>query len=120
MINKILPNDVYRVADMTVKEGCQYVTIVHASHLKGYQIGPDHDEVPEHISDDLEEKSEELKKTEEKTDEPQKTEKTSMQSFSRVKTNPEWSRTSYNMILLNLLNLLIHSIKFCIHIVKSS
>jgi len=49
IINKVLPNDVYQVADVTVKEGRQYVTTAHASHLKVYRIGSDCDNVPNHI-----------------------------------------------------------------------
>jgi len=41
IINKVLPNDVYQVADVTVKEGRQYITTAHASHLKVYRIGKD-------------------------------------------------------------------------------
>jgi len=33
IINKVLTNDVYQVTDVTVREGRQYVTTAHASHL---------------------------------------------------------------------------------------
>ncbi|KAL4082812.1 hypothetical protein QTP88_029468 [Uroleucon formosanum] len=48
IVNKALPNDVYQVADVTVKEGCQYVTTAHASHRKVYRVGADCDNVSYH------------------------------------------------------------------------
>lgn len=100
IINKVLPNDVYQVADVTVKEGRQYVTTAHASHLKVYRIvGADCDNVPKHITDEHEEASEseevqsdEEEKTEENKKTKDQTETVPDQPASRVKRKPSWLR----------------------------
>lgn len=93
IINKVLPNDVYQVADVTVKEGRQYVTTAHASHFKVYKIGADCDNVPNNMTDELievtdsdEVQSDEKEKTENKT------EAVPDQPAPRVKRKPSWLR----------------------------
>jgi len=87
IVNKVLPNDVYQVADVTVKEGRQYVTTAHASHLKVYRIGADCDEVPNHITDEQDQSTD---SEERQTKEKEKTEAVPEQLTSRAKKKPGW------------------------------
>lgn len=46
VIIKVLPKNVYQVSEMVVKEGRRYATTAHVSHLKGYHLGQDPDDIP--------------------------------------------------------------------------
>jgi len=80
---------------VTVREGRQYVTTDHASHLKVYRTGTDSYNVPNHITDEHEEAtdSDEVQSEgKEKTKEKIKTETVPDQPAPRVKRKPSWLR----------------------------
>lgn len=63
VVSKVLPNDTYQITDVIVKDGRQYRTTVHATHMKGYKLGPELDDIGEEI-DNTSQKGEEETETE--------------------------------------------------------
>lgn len=49
VVSKVLPNDTYQITDVLVKDGRQYRTTIHATHMKGYKLGLESDDIGEEI-----------------------------------------------------------------------
>jgi len=87
----VLPNDTYQITDVIVKDGRQYRTTVHATHMKGYKLGPDSDDIGEEV-DNTSQNGEEETETEDQRQQETDAVRQESPTRTRVRKPPKWMK----------------------------